>query len=131
LRALKTNDRILSAMLKIKLVRTGKRNAPTYRVVVQESKSKLTGSVVQGIGYLVPKENGKHETKIDKKLYQEWIKKGAVPTESVVLLVEGKYKYKKYSPKDKEDKGKNDQDTVKEEGVKEEAELTESKNGEN
>ena len=83
-------------MLKIKLVRKGKKNSPTYRICIQEAKQKLGGKVVETIGYIVPKEHKKHEMALDKEKYKYWVNKGATPTTAVLQLVEGKYKYKKY-----------------------------------
>jgi len=86
-------------MLKIKLVRKGKRNAPTYRIAVQEARTKVSGVATAEIGYLIPHSDGKHELKIDKKAYEAWIAKGAVPTESILKLLDKKYTYIKYEPK--------------------------------
>ncbi|MFH2109164.1 MAG: 30S ribosomal protein S16 [Patescibacteria group bacterium] len=86
-------------MLKIKLTRRGKRNAPTYRIAVQEARTKVSGRAVAEIGYLIPRVDGNHEFKVDKKAYEGWVAKGAVPTESVVKLINKKYTYTKYEPK--------------------------------
>lgn len=72
-------------MLKIKLARIGKRKQPFYRIVVAESKIKRGGKYVTCLGYYNPLTKPP-TVKIDKKLYLEWLKKGAQPTERVRRL---------------------------------------------
>jgi small subunit ribosomal protein S16 len=72
-------------MLKIKLARFGKRNQPHYRIVVNEARSKRDGAYVALLGQYAPTQNPKI-LKIDLKEYQEWIKKGAQPTDTVASL---------------------------------------------
>lgn len=71
-------------MLKIRLKRTGKRNAPHYRIVVAEARSRRDGRPVDSLGSWHPTENKKT---VDKSKYDEWIKKGAQPTEAVRKLL--------------------------------------------
>ena len=73
-------------MLKIKLTRTGKRNQPSYRIVVQERRSKRDGKYIDNLGYYYPLSNPK-TVKVDRKKYEEWINKGAQPTETVRRIV--------------------------------------------
>lgn len=72
-------------MLKIKLVRFGKRNQPHFRIVVNEAKDKRDGSYVEMIGYYVPSQTPK-VLELDIKKYQAWLAKGAQPTETVAYL---------------------------------------------
>jgi len=72
-------------MLKIKLSRTGKKNQPSFRIVVQEAKSKVDGKAVDILGNYIPLSEPA-QIKIDKKRYQEWVSKGAQPTETVRQL---------------------------------------------
>lgn len=73
-------------MLKIRLFRTGKRNQPSYRVVIAEARSKRDGKYVEKIGFYNPKTSPQ-EFKIDKKRYEFWLARGAKPTERVRKLV--------------------------------------------
>jgi len=73
-------------MLKIKLTPTGKRNLRQYRIVVAEDREKLTGNIIQHLGSYNPHAKS-DQVKIDKELYQSWIKKGAQPTLTVKNLV--------------------------------------------
>ena len=79
-------------MLKIKLSRIGKRGQPFYRIIIAEAKSKRDGKYTDLIGTYNPMINPK-EIKIDTKKYNDWIKKGAQPTDTVASL------YKKFSQK--------------------------------
>ncbi len=80
-------------MLKVKLMRIGKKNHPEYRVVVAEAKSKLNGKYVAQIGIYNPHNPvEKDQFKLDKKEYASWIKKGAQPTNTVKQLHNKYYK---------------------------------------
>lgn len=72
-------------MLKIKLSRTGKKNQPSFRVVVQEARSKSDGKAIEVLGHYMPLSQPA-VIKIDKKRYLEWINKGAQPTNTVRQL---------------------------------------------
>lgn len=73
-------------MLKIKLTPTGKKNFRQYRVVVAERRGKLTGLIVTQLGVYNPRAEA-DQFKIDKVLYQSWLKKGAQPTQTIKDLV--------------------------------------------
>jgi small subunit ribosomal protein S16 len=102
-------------MLKIKLIRKGKLNSPTFRIAVQEAKSRLSGSVVCELGFFIPSENGAGVFEIDKDLYKTWVGKGAVPTPAVSAVLSNSYSYKKYSQKSKKQE-KVEKETVNEQG---------------
>ena len=74
-------------MLKIKLARFGKRNQPHYRIVVTEAKSKRDGQYSARLGHYAPTETPKI-LQVDVPAFDQWIKKGAQPTETVQALVE-------------------------------------------
>ncbi len=73
-------------MLKIKLSRFGKKNQPSFRVIIAEAKSKINGRYLDCLGFYNPLAKT-HQFKIDKEKYQDWITKGAKPTKSVQSLV--------------------------------------------
>lgn len=73
-------------MLKVKLSRIGKKNQPQYRVVVAEAKSKRDGAHTDRIGYYNPLTNPATFT-VDMNKYNDWITKGAQPTNTVRLLI--------------------------------------------
>ena len=72
-------------MLKIKLVRFGKRNQPHYRIVIQEARTKRDGKYTAKIGHYAPTQNPKI-LEINLEEYKKWIAKGAQPTETVASL---------------------------------------------
>lgn len=73
-------------MLKIRLARTGKRGQATYRIVVMEARTSRQGKVTDTLGWYNPgvKENN---LSLDKAKYEDWMKKGAQPSDSVLRLV--------------------------------------------
>lgn len=70
-------------MLKIKLARFGRRHQPNYRIVVTERRDKRDGKYVAQVGMYNPLTKS---LQIDEALYQEWMKKGAQPTDTVADL---------------------------------------------
>ncbi len=71
-------------MLAIKLKLIGKKGQRSFRVIVQEAKSKLQGKFVEDLGWYNPHSN-KFEVKKDRVLH--WLKAGAQPTETVSQLL--------------------------------------------
>lgn len=82
----------------IRLARIGKKNAPAYRVVVTKTKTKRNGKFIDIIGNYNPSDPTTELT-IDKKKYKEWVENGAIVSDAVKKLVDGKYEYVKYNPK--------------------------------
>lgn len=74
-------------MLKIKLARFGKKGQPHFRMVVNEARDKRDGSYVAKIGHYAPTQTPKI-LEIDVAEYDNWVKKGAQPTETVAHLYE-------------------------------------------
>ena len=74
-------------MVKIRLQREWKKKAPFYHIVVADSKSPRDGRIIEQIGTYDPMANPS-KIVVDKEKVQEWIKKGAQPTDSVKALIE-------------------------------------------
>ncbi|OGY17266.1 MAG: 30S ribosomal protein S16 [Candidatus Chisholmbacteria bacterium RIFCSPHIGHO2_01_FULL_49_18] len=72
-------------MLKIKLFPTGKRNQRKFRIVIAEARSKREGKYLEVLGFYDPLTDPA-TLSLDKERYQQWIKKGAQPTQTVRLL---------------------------------------------
>ncbi len=73
-------------MLKIKLSRTGKKGYASYRIVVNEARTKRDGKYLELLGHYDP--NTKPKTiKLDKKRLNHWLSKGAQPTQTVRRLI--------------------------------------------
>lgn len=69
-------------MLKIKLSRVGKKGQPQYRIVVVEARDKNTGKYIDLLGTYNPLLQPA-EFKLNEKKYQEWLTKGAQPTDTI------------------------------------------------
>ncbi|MDE7361328.1 MAG: 30S ribosomal protein S16 [Oscillospiraceae bacterium] len=72
--------------VKIRLRRMGAKKAPFYRVVVADSRFPRDGRFIEEIGYYDPTKEPA-VVKIDKDKAEEWIKKGAQPTDTVKRLL--------------------------------------------
>jgi small subunit ribosomal protein S16 len=71
-------------MLKLRLKRLGKKREPSYRVVVAQSTSRRDGRPVAEVGFYNPRTK---ETRLDIPAIEDWIRKGAQPTEVVQKLL--------------------------------------------
>lgn len=71
-------------MLAIKLKRIGKKHQPSYRIVVNEKKSKMSGRFIEDLGWYNPFSK---EIKINKERVDFRLKTGAQPTDSVYNLL--------------------------------------------
>ncbi len=71
-------------MLRIRLSRRGKKKSPFYRIVVTDIRKKRSGAPLEEIGTYDPRTKA---LKLDKDKAQEWIKKGAQPTETLKTLL--------------------------------------------
>lgn len=91
----------------IRLSKAGKKHAPSYRVVVTKTRNKRDGAFIDIIGHYNPSDKTKEFT-LDKKLYDEWVGKGAIVSDAVKKLIDGTYEFKKYEPKPAEGSKKDD-----------------------
>src|SRR5260221_2059879 len=73
-------------MLKIKLARFGKKKQPHYRIVINEARDKRDGQYVDLVGHYEPSVTPK-TLEIDMPKVEEWLKKGAQPTDTVQSLI--------------------------------------------
>ena len=73
-------------MVKIRLKRMGAKKAPFYRVVVADSRYPRDGRFIEEIGTYNPMTEPA-QINIDAEKANEWIKKGAQPTETVRALL--------------------------------------------
>ena len=73
-------------MLAIKLMRTGAKKSPSYRVVVKEKQSKRDGAYLENLGVYNPTRNPA-EIKLNMERVRYWIGKGAQPSDTVNRLI--------------------------------------------
>ena len=73
-------------MVKIRLKRIGMKKMPFYRVVVADSRFPRDGRNIEEIGYYDPRQNPA-VIHIDNERAQYWIKCGAQPIDTALLLL--------------------------------------------
>lgn len=67
----------------IRLKRGGRTHEPYYRVVVMDSRSKLTGRVIEELGIYQPCARPEPLMEIEEDRALEWLSKGAQPSDTV------------------------------------------------
>ena len=72
--------------VKIRLRRIGAKKAPSYRVVVADSRYPRDGRFIEEIGYYNPLTEPS-TIKIDLEKAKNWIANGAQPTDTVKVLL--------------------------------------------
>lgn len=73
-------------MIVIRLQRTGRENLPTYRIVVAEKRKPVKGKFLEILGHYLPAQDPS-VLEVDGARAQEWIKKGAIPSNTVARLL--------------------------------------------
>ena len=77
-------------MLTIRLARAGTKKRPVYHIVVADSRSPRDGRFIERLGYfnpLLPKEKTER-LKFDLEKAQDWMKKGAQPSDRVMRFLD-------------------------------------------
>lgn len=78
-------------MLAIRLMRTGAKKRPSYRIVVKEKQSKRDGAYLENLGTYNPTRDPA-EIKLNADRVRYWIEKGAQPTDTVRRLIKANAK---------------------------------------
>lgn len=73
-------------MVKIRLMRVGKRKQPSYRVVVADSRSPRDGRIIESIGFYNPRTDPSL-VEIDADRAVHWLERGAQPSDAVRNLL--------------------------------------------
>jgi small subunit ribosomal protein S16 len=73
-------------MVKIRLTRMGKKKAPSYRIVVADSRSPRDGRFIEQIGMYNPLTDPA-TVEIDAEKAAQWLKNGAQPSDTVKALL--------------------------------------------
>jgi small subunit ribosomal protein S16 len=73
-------------MVKIRLMRVGKRKQPSYRVVVADSRSPRDGRIIEAIGHYQPRQDPS-VVSIDEDRAIYWLERGAQPSDQVRQLL--------------------------------------------
>ena len=74
--------------VKIRLARMGAKKKPYYRVVVADGRSPRDGRFIEILGTYDPNQEPA-EVKVDQARLQDWLQKGAIPTDTVACLIKG------------------------------------------
>jgi len=78
-------------LLAIRLMRTGAKKRPSYRIVVKEKQSKRDGAYLENLGTYNPTRDPA-EIKLNAERVRYWIEKGAQPTDTVRRLIKANAK---------------------------------------
>ncbi len=77
-------------MVVIRLSRGGAKKRPFYHIVVADKRSARDGHFIERLGYFNPLAAGKDiRISLDLARAQEWISKGAQPSDRVASLIKG------------------------------------------
>ena len=72
--------------VKIRLRRAGRKKAPTYRIVVADSRSPRDGKFIEIIGQYMPRSGDKAVNLLTERV-NYWLDSGAQPTDTVRSLL--------------------------------------------
>jgi len=73
-------------MVKIRLRRVGRKNAPFYRILVADSQMPRDGKFIEVIGQYAPRQS-EGSLQIDEARANHWLDQGAQPTDTVRSLL--------------------------------------------
>ena len=74
-------------MVRIRLRRMGGKQKPVYRIVVSDSRKNPTSRFLETLGYYDPCKTPS-KVSIDREKAEEWIRRGAKPSNTVKKLLE-------------------------------------------
>src|SRR3954470_23890038 len=73
-------------MVKIRLRRVGRKNAPFYRILIADSQMPRDGRFIEVIGQYAPRKSD-GALQIDEARANHWLNQGAQPTDTVRSLL--------------------------------------------
>ncbi|OLE15191.1 MAG: 30S ribosomal protein S16 [Gemmatimonas sp. 13_1_20CM_3_60_15] len=73
-------------MVKIRLRRVGRKNAPFYRILIADSQMPRDGKFIEVIGQYAPRKS-EGALHIDEARANHWLNQGAQPTDTVRSLL--------------------------------------------
>ncbi len=80
-------------MVKIRMARIGRKQRPSYRIVVSDSRKTTQADRLADLGYYDPLTENCH---IDEAEAIKWLNNGAVPSDSVKSLLKKQGVYQKW-----------------------------------
>ena len=73
-------------MVRIRLMRLGKKKSPFYRIVVADARAPRDGRFIEQVGHYDPRKDGAEKVVLNEERVRYWLKNGAKPTETVLSL---------------------------------------------
>ncbi|GAB4224503.1 MAG: 30S ribosomal protein S16 [Francisella sp.] len=75
-------------MVVIRMARGGAKKRPFYRIVVADKRCPRDGRFIEKLGFFNPlAKGGEQRLKLDIAKAEEWIAKGAQPSDRVAILI--------------------------------------------
>ncbi len=74
-------------MVRLRLKRTGRRGAPSYRIVAADSRRQRDGRFIEIVGHYNPRTQPEPEIGIKEDRIRYWLGVGAQPSETVKSLL--------------------------------------------
>ena len=74
-------------MVRIRLRRVGRKKAPTYRIVVADSKSPRDGKFIEIVGQYAPRSSDAQRVNVNLERINYWMDVGAQPSDTVRSLL--------------------------------------------
>lgn len=71
---------------KIRMTRMGNKKAPSYRIVVTDSRNSRDGEYTEQIGFYNPLTTPV-DLRVDKEKAEKWLATGAIPTDTAKALL--------------------------------------------
>jgi small subunit ribosomal protein S16 len=71
-------------MLKLRLKRTGRKQSPSYRLVIMENTTRRDGRPIDEVGYYNPITK---QSQFDTAKITKWLSYGVTPTKTVLNLL--------------------------------------------
>jgi small subunit ribosomal protein S16 len=71
-------------MLKLRLKRTGRKQSPSYRLVIMENTTRRDGRPIDEVGYYNPITK---QSQFDTVKITKWLSYGVIPTKTVLNLL--------------------------------------------
>lgn len=73
--------------VKIRLKKFGAKKRPFFRVVIMDSRQPRDGATIDELGVYHPVETAEKQLKIDEVKARAWLDKGAIPSDTVRVLL--------------------------------------------
>ena len=74
-------------MVRIRLRRVGRKKAPTYRIVVADSRSPRDGKFIEIVGQYAPRQSDDQKVNLNVERLSYWLDVGAQPSDTVRSLL--------------------------------------------